>query len=82
MCNFYEQENNTYVKSKQITLQRGNDPNDAVTVIEQRPIIGVAANVKNKKISSLQYFVDNNAKHTKRRYTPELLGRIKLLYSV
>lgn len=67
-------ENNTYVKNKQITLQRGNDPNDAVTVIEQRPIIGVAANVRNKKISSLQYFVDNNAKHTKRRYTPELLG--------
>tara|TARA_B100001027_G_C16260443_1_gene329128 strand:+ start:1118 stop:2404 length:1287 start_codon:yes stop_codon:yes gene_type:complete len=67
-------ENNTYVRQKEIKLQRGNNPDDAVTVIEQRPIIGVAANVNKNKISSLQYFVDNNAKHTKRRYTPELLG--------
>jgi hypothetical protein len=63
----------TYRKQKEIVLQRGNNPNDAVTVIEQRPIIGVAANYNNK-ISSLQYFVDNNPKHSKNRYTPELLG--------
>lgn len=66
-------ENNTYRKQKEITLQRGNNPGDAVTVIEQKPIIGVAAN-NDKNITSLQYFVDNNAKHSKRRYTPELLG--------
>jgi len=66
-------ENNTYRKQKEIILQRGNNPDDAVKVIEQRPIIGVVAN-NDKNITSLQYFVDNNAKHSKRRYTPELLG--------
>jgi hypothetical protein len=67
-------ENNTYRKQKEITLQRGNNPDDIVPVTEQRPIIGVAAN-NDKNITSLQYFVDNNAKHSKRRYTPELLGK-------
>ena len=64
----------TYRKQKEIVLQRGNNPEDAVTVIEQRPLIGAAANINNNKVSSLQYFVDNNPKHSRRRYTPELLG--------
>lgn len=64
----------TYRKQKRITLQRGNDPTNALTVIEQRPIIGVAANTNNNKVTSLQYFIDNNPKHSKKRYTPELLG--------
>lgn len=59
----------TYRKQKEITLNSNKK-------IEQKPIIGVAANYDpdNNKITSLQYFVDSNSKHSKNRYNPELLG--------
>lgn len=42
-----------------------------------KPIIGVAANFDkyNNNITSLQYFVDGNSKHSSRIYKPNLLGR-------
>jgi len=68
----------TYKKQREINLVR-TDTNtgdtSSIDIIEQRPMIGVAANTNNNKVTSLQYFVDNNAKHSRRRYTPELLGK-------
>ena len=64
----------TYRKQKVITLQKSGSRGSSFEVTEQRPLIGVAANTQNNKITSLQYFIDNNAKHSKRRYTPQLLG--------
>jgi hypothetical protein len=42
-----------------------------------KPIIGVAANFDkyNNNITSLQYFVDKNMKHSERVYKPQLLGK-------
>ena len=63
-----------YRKHKVINLNKKKKNGSCQTnEKEQRPIIGVAANY-DSKINSLQYFVDNNAKHSKRRYIPELLG--------
>lgn len=75
--NYSTRRNQTYKKQKTINLFRTDKETgdtSSLDVVEQRPIIGVAANTSNNKVTSLQYFVDNNAKHSKRRYTPELLG--------
>lgn len=68
--------NDFYKEQRKIKLERRDETGflPSIEVTEQRPIIGVAANVNNNKIETLQYFVDDNPKHSKKRYTPKLLG--------
>ena len=64
-----------FTKNKKILnykeLKKGG--RSSIDVTEQRPIVGVAANVNNNKIETLQYFVDDNPKHSKRRYTLKII---------